>query len=350
MGVDGSPPPNVTEHHHYLLPPDPEGRFRPQYDGYGRYKLPAPKTGKLTSYTRVTTLSKTLDDTYNIEKWSKRNMLAGLVDNPEILAEGRSLIESGKASKGTLDKLNDRAEIAAGSKESAEFGTAVHAWLEAVDRGDLLACQVPEMYRDHVMYYLTRLANRGIVALPEYTERIVLNTDAMVVGTLDRIYLLPDGSLCMGDVKTSRELTYGKLTWAIQLDAYLDADYILSVDGTTWEPMPELRKDYAVLMHCPSDNPAATEAVTFDMDFGREALATAVKVYKLRKRAKDEVTHRHATPVPTAEYSRQQQAVLAIRTLSDPDGLAAIWEQYQDVWNDDLTDLGNAVAAVLTTL
>src|SRR5699024_1772855 len=119
--------------------------------------------------------------------------------------------------------------VAAGASEAAEFGTAVHAWLEAIDQGRMIPAMVPEMYREHVHAYMATLARHAVYPVPEYTERTVLNTEYGLVGTLDRIYQLPDDRLVMGDVKTSKSLEYGYLSYSMQMAGYASADLMLSL-------------------------------------------------------------------------------------------------------------------------
>lgn len=338
---------NVTEHHRYLLPPPAADRYSPTFNHQGRYKLKHPKTDKAQTFMRASTLAKVLDDTYHLDKWKLRNVLHGMSLDPNLGARVLTAIES-EAKAGVVDAIAEDAQVAAGSAEAREFGTAVHAWAEEVDAGRILPSQVPEMYREHVINYLQVLARHALVALPEYTERIVFNTKAGAVGTLDRIYLCADGTLALGDVKTSKSLTYTYLSYAIQLDIYAEADFMLSLDGTTWEPMPELRKDFAILMHVPSDNAQGASAVTYDLKVAAAALSTAVLVKKLRAEAPKAIPNIHPIPIPSAEYARQQAAVLAIRLSTCADDVSAAWEEFQDVWTDDLTDLGTSVVNALT--
>lgn len=339
----------LTEHHRYPLPPRLANRYQPKFDGYGRYKLPNPKTGKVRGWTRATTLAKTLDDTYNLDRWKRRQLMRGLVSNPAMLAQLDELVASNDAKLDSkLNDLGEEAQTAAGSAEAREFGEAVHAWLEAGDHWAVMPSQVPEMYQAHTTAYNERLAAHALWPVPEYTERIVMNSHAESVGTIDRIYYCADGSLVMGDVKTSKSLEYSWLTYVVQLLIYADADMMLSEDGTKWEPMPEIRKDFAVLMHCPSDAPEHTAAVTFDLNFGRTALDASLLVRQLRKDAPKLVPNQHAVPIPDQATARRHAAILAIKNSRSSTELSEVWLAFQDVWTDDLTNLGGMVLQALS--
>lgn len=336
-----------TPHHHFALPPHIPGRYQPQFDGYGRYKLPHPSTGKVQGWTRATTLTKVLEDTYNIDRWRTRMMLKGLEEQLHIQANLTQALEEDPDNKKRLDALAEDARVAGGAALASEFGTAVHGWLEYVDNGLILPTQVPDEYQDHAKWYLSKLAGHALTPLPQYTERIVLNTHAGAVGTLDRIYQMADGQLVMGDVKTSKGLDFSWMAYAIQLVIYRDADYMLSLDGTTWEPMPQLNDKFAVLMHCPSDNPSATAAVTYDLAFGRLALDAALLVRQLREQAPKKVPYLHALPSPSALQAAQQAAVLDLRLARTDADLAKVWEENQAIWTDGLTQLGASVSQSL---
>ena len=87
-----------------------------------------------------------------------------------------------------------------------------------------------------------------------------------------------------------------------------------------------------------------------DLAYGLASTAVSLDARRRRKEAKKAVPFVHALPIPTAEALRYTQARHAIQDISDPADLAAIWEQYQDVWTDDLTQLGEQLAALLTPL
>ena len=58
-----------------------------QFDGYGRYKLPSPTTGKLTSYTRATTMAKTISDASGLESWKIREKVNAVMQAKTFSAQ-----------------------------------------------------------------------------------------------------------------------------------------------------------------------------------------------------------------------------------------------------------------------
>lgn len=367
----------TTEYSGYPLPPLPP-RLEVNYDGYGRYKLPSLTTGRPTGFTRATTVAGTLDDTYNLNQWKRREIvkyvlqfigaLDGLPEDAPMMPsapERVTIVDRLKQAlldedKRTIDHLLETINNVSGGRDAAELGTAVHAWIEAVDIGQVRPADVPEMFQPYLDAYQEVLRRHGLIAVPEYVERIVLNDRGRetVVGTLDRIYRVAStGVLILGDVKTSKTLEYGYLTYGIQLAVYGYATHMLGLDHKTWEPMPPMlglsedeieegKPAYGVIVHVPSDQPERSSAVTMDLPFSAGQMVASLDVRWARKAATKAVPFVHALPTPTPEGLRHVEAYQAIQNISDPADLDGVWEQYEDVWTDDLTQLGNRTAAL----
>ena len=348
---------------HYPLPPEPP-RFQPTWNRYRQYQLPSPTTGRPTAFARASTIAKVMDDRYNLELWIQRKLVSAVLTasgvqqmHPDNMSEeGRelaALYAELTVADPTNQKFNailERMDDLTGGKDAQELGTAVHAWLEAVDIGQVRPCDVPEQFQPYLTAYRAQLTRHGLEPVAAYVERIVLNDQGAetVVGTIDRIYrIVATGELVMGDLKTSKSLEYSWLEYGIQVGGcYAGATLMLKVDGSGWEPMPTVRDDFAVLVHVPSDQPERASVVTFDIGFCEEAYHHAIRVRDLRRRASKEIPFVHAIPTPTPEALRYVQARHAIQDISDPSELSGIWEQYSDVWDESLTELGKQTAAL----
>lgn len=363
--------PRFTEWSRYPLPPRPP-RATVTYDGYGRYKLPSPSTGRPTGFSRATTIAGTLEETYNLNRWKRRQAVKAIftalalaeqapgdvTDDLFDVAGGKTLTDVLNDVREALDKQDDRALDAAidlldnmtGGRDAAELGEAVHAWLEAVDCGTVLPSQVPEMFQPYVRAYRDVLRRHGLVAVPEYVERIVLNDqgEETVVGTIDRIYrIVTTGALTLGDVKTSKTLEYGWLPYAVQFAVYGYATKMFAADGSGWEPMPELDLSACYCLHVPSDQPERAACITFDLFWGGTTMIASLEARRLRKAAAKAVPFVHEIPVPSKEALRYVEARDALMDIADADQLGVIWETYEDVWTGDLTELGEHVAELL---
>lgn len=388
----------TTEWEGYELPPEPP-RFKPQYSGY-QYLVPSVADGRRKAKSpRATTISKTLSDEYNLNRWRRRETAARVLqvallprDTPirdttagRIVDGLRKRIEGDKVTD--FDKALDLLDDMLGGNEANERGTSVHAWMEALDLGQVLYKDLPEWVMPYADAYLAILARFGLVAVPEYVERIVLNDrgDETVVGQIDRIYLcVSTGDLILGDLKTSKttSLQYAWLEYAVQLGVYGWARHMISTDGTTWGPMPKLlgiphhsdhaegcplnnedlfdgetcvgcgskgdpRQPFAILVHLPSDDPAKAQAITFDLTWGAETLVRSIEARTARKEAKTTVPFRHAIPVPNDHALRYVEARQALMKITTADEGEAVYNAYQDVWDDDLGEFAGAVSELV---
>lgn len=350
MDLDGTVT-HRTPIHGLPLPPPVRGRAAPTFNGNGQYRLPDPVTGKMTSYTRASTVAKTLEDTWMLDKWAKRMMLLGIQRSVALQADLDQLISYYIADGGDpktvsadlrnpLNDISEQAQVAAGSAYAAEFGTAVHAWCEWVDLGLGHICKVPEIYRAWVRGHRRALARTGLTADPLWTERIVLNTRYGIAGTLDRLFWNSKGKLYLGDIKTSRGMDYSWLYFAIQLAIYHGSSHVLSLDGTVWEPMPALDPDTALIAHLPRDEPEEARIVPINMNFGHAALFTAMTVRKHRTHAEKQAQNVLYDVSWSSREKRHYLARYLIEISETEADMARVWEEYQDIWTDDLTVLG----------
>lgn len=339
----------TTPYHGFPLPPkmrgyDPDG----DRDHYGRYRLPDPtgqKQGR-KAFTRATTGAKALDDTYNLSAWDVRQVVSGIHSKPELL---ELFPEFGdyQEQRAALEEIAESARVAAGSKEASEHGTALHAWLEFIDGGHGTLDDVPAIFRPKVEKYLEVLAEWGITVVPGGIERIVWHEATGFVGTLDRLYVLADGTVVIGDVKTSKDLKYSYLSIAVQLDTYADARLMLSEDGTTWEPMPEVDLEKAVVLWVPS-NQVHAEVVPINLEIGRAALELAEQVRAARSSGTTKKIRLplDVLPRPGEEHGPLDDGGVSLEDLVDqadsPEALAALYEEHADLWTEDLTARGQA--------
>lgn len=322
--------PNVTPVHGFPLPPE-NRQYTPQYRR-GQYVLNHPITGKPNdTFTRVTTAVHALESQDGLDQWKMSNVVLGLKQKPELLDNVDLFDEPINVRRAVRSVARDASDVA-GAQESAERGTAIHAWTEAVERDGLALDQVPREFHPYVARYLSTLREWGILSPPEFVERIVFNATTGWVGTLDRIWQLADETLVIGDIKTSKTMKYSYLGFAAQLACYATSTHMLSLDGSTWEPMSEVRTDIAVIAHLPSDKPGHCELIPFDLTVGIEVLGLIMRVDEFRRRAEDFT--RSDIPLPPPGLMRK------IDMVTSPEELSALWESHQRGWTDAHTQAG----------
>jgi hypothetical protein len=117
--------------------------------------------------------------------------------------------------------------------DAARRGTEVHALAEKLIHGDEV--EVPDALRGHVEAYARYLDEWQ--PEPVLVERPVAHRKGWYAGTLDTVVRLPDGRVCLDDIKTTRSGVYGET--ALQIAAYRFAEFYVSTDGTE-QPMESL--------------------------------------------------------------------------------------------------------------
>lgn len=260
---------------------NPSPRPEPERDSYGRYKLAwngASRKGR----TRATTLASTIADQWNLTEWKKRNVGIGMAMRPDLGDQVLAIDPEHEDAKSDLRRIVDEASEAAGANIASALGTAMHTLTEHHDLGTGVVA--PEPWRADVEVYDRTLGQHGIVRRPEWVERVVYAPTLDTAGTLDRIVVVPDGTLRIGDVKTGRDLGYSWLEISIQLGIYANAEAMLADDGK-WEPMPPVDRDVALVFHMPI---GAAECTVYEVDIasGWRMAQTCTQVRKWRKSAR----------------------------------------------------------------
>lgn len=223
--------------------PRPEAEF----DHNGRYKLADPHGGGEATWTRATTLAGQLDDAWGIARWSKRQLVKGLVENPDLYQFLGAISGTDYSLEGDL--LNE-AERLAGSGIGAELGTAMHLATEFHDLG-LPLDGFPPGYEGDLEAYAFTLRRAGITFDRDHIERVIVCTDLGVAGTLDRIAQGPWELPRILDVKTQKSMEYGQRKIAVQLATYARADWMRRLNGPGYEPMPDVDLEWAIVAHMP---------------------------------------------------------------------------------------------------
>lgn len=303
---DGSEVTTVPGEPVYTMPGDIR-EYQPERDRYGRYMHTHPDFGFRGSFTRATTIAKKLDSGSNLMDWRDRKLIEGLARYPELL-NGLDVGKMGTTNeyklRETMKQIAENATNAAGAADGREFGTALHAWTEAVDHGKTTYDDVPDEFKPFVASYLQALSRHGIEVVPEYVERIMYNPVVDTMGTIDRIYRLPTGELVIGDIKTSGNIDFAWTSIALQMGQYANATYLLSEDGTTWEPMPEVRKDIAVIAgipHTPKDRGPHCDMHIINVTYGTQLLYLARDIAHVQSKARNIIPMSHSTQPGNAD-------------------------------------------------
>ena len=184
----------------------------PKRDRYGRPMVTPRNGGKPKPFTRPTTIADTLDDRHNLELWMQRQVLKGSIARPDLHALAATTDPDDKSA---LNKLCGQLRDAAASDAGANMGTAVHAAIEAVNRGR----DAPVMFAEHVEAYTTLLDGIGATVDRDHVEQFVVNETVGAAGTFD-MRLQIDGVWYVADLKTGSTVEWSARSFAIQLAIY----------------------------------------------------------------------------------------------------------------------------------
>lgn len=262
-----------------------------QRDRYGRYRIVDPDTGKVASWTRATTVSKTLEDASNLTAWAKRLVAIGVANHPHLAAgiAAAAAVDDKKR----LNALCEQALEAAGGTARRELGTALHSLCELVDTGRMTIADVPEAWRDDVTAYREQLEANQLTVVPEYVEAVLLNHTLRIAGTCDRIYRDRDGQLVIGDLKTGSYMSWG--AFDTQLAIYATATHLWDPATQTLTPMPAVRQDHAWIVHLPAgEGRCELHAVSVPLGYDNALMALEVR----RMRAADKRDRYIVDPYP----------------------------------------------------
>jgi hypothetical protein len=274
-------------------PPAIPGKWVPEYTKDRKsYVVPGPDgVRKTDTCVRATTLSKALDDTTALTDWKQRAMLLGVMNNPDLLDElslggAAHLSELQFTDKRALDGIARRAARCVGADDGNVFGTKLHRYLEAILEGVVTLEQCPVELQPYLVVLFAAMREHKLSFVSQMVERTVFIPATGLVGTLDFMVLDEQGTLMIGDLKTSGSIDFSWIGIAIQLAQYANATMMLSRDGSCWEQMPEVSKVVAKVAAVPKDAPNPfCRIYSVDLGIGAEGVRVATWVRNLRETA-----------------------------------------------------------------
>ncbi len=267
-------------------------RTEPQRDRYGRYILPD-TNGNPISYTRATTVASTLEDKHGVHQWEIRKAIKGVVMSDARIATAQA--HNPDTDRGTYRELIQSATDAAGATDARQLGSALHKFTEEIDHGLKTIDDIPPPYQERVAAYYTKIGEYGIHIEPEGIERILIDDNANVAGTADRVPLIfPDGNRYIGDLKCGSDpLRYGAMAICCQLAMYAGHTATYDLNSGKRQPRIDVNLEWGVIIHLPA-NGTGCELHWVDLTYGWVVYQTALRARELRKQPKS----RHAPIVP----------------------------------------------------
>lgn len=227
----------------------------------------------------VTNLVGAFEETRALSMWEQSLALIGIALSPELHEELVLLVHAAQREGVDFSRLRDypalktalaghsfdqrkqafsiigRAKAAARAGAAAQKGTNSHtAWEERGASGALIGTA---RIQAQVLETERLLEEAGLERIPGMSERCVRNTEVNTAGRFDDGLLeRSSGRLLIGDLKTKATEFYSLMTVDAQEAIYANSEWMLAVDGQSYEPGPKrLGFDLTegVILHVPSD-------------------------------------------------------------------------------------------------
>lgn len=254
-------------------------------DRWGRPNIMQPN-GKRIGYTRSSSAAKTIEDTFNLELWARRNVAYGLAHDASlvarVLAIGGDPSTWAKTDKDAVNNIVEAAASVAKAHKAADIGTAVHRLTERLDRGETGVVGGP--YQADLDAYTAALGTAGHTIDTSFVECRLVNDDLRMAGTADRILQTADGRWLIADIKTSASVDYGGLGWAAQLASYAGG-VLYEVVAEERVDTPPLDQQVGLIIHLPAGQGVCT-IYEIDLEGGLKAARLANEIREVRKASK----------------------------------------------------------------
>lgn len=302
-------------------------------DRWQRPLIIPPRGGTAQAYTRVTTLVGVIDDMSNLMKWKSRMTAVGLAKRSDLMTGVKGFVSDPDAHKKQLDKLCEQAQESAGSTAKATIGTALHAFVERINRGETVD-DVPDEYRLHIEAY--RRATVGIK--PVFAEVFTVCDQWQAAGTPDIIAQV-DGyeGMVVCDLKTGpNTIAFGSLKTAMQMAVY--AHSVLYTPDGTRTPIAGLRTDIGIVIELNSET-GECKLHKADLTRAWDAIPVAYAVRSWRKQ-KGLLTPMGVHPTLPESAPVAQSIAAAIEQATCRDELLELWAaaDAKGAWTPDFTE------------
>ncbi len=246
-------------------------------DRWGRPLITPPDGGKPIAYTRVSTLSKALDNKDGLMKWKQRMTAIGIGKRPDLAQMALACADD----KRKIDEVVEAAMSAAESDRAANLGTTLHALTEVIDAGGWPEQVSAEIAADLTAY---QQAMSGIEIIA--AEQFIVCDEVTAAGTFDRLVRLPDGRMVIADIKTGQDEPKYPQGVTTQTAIYAHG-HLYDPDKGRLAYLPEVgvSTDVGLLIHMPAGQ-GRCDLYLLNLTDGWNLARTAVMVRDLFKNNK----------------------------------------------------------------
>lgn len=313
-----------------------------------------------TTYTRASTLGKTLESTFGLEQWKLRMVVHGLSRREDlVLAAAAIRTATEDEDKKALGDLAEAALEAAKATAGATKGTALHVLSEREDAGEDLS-YLPALVREALAVYRRLMEPLEILG----SEQFVVNDDLGAAGTFDRtgrlraparvvvkgdvVAELPAGTVLGVDLKTNKSADYFGATYASQQAVYFRGGRPYSHKGgrAPWPQGAEPSSTWSLILHVPLESLADAGFWWVDLSEGYQLAELATQVRA--QTGRDDLFYPADLAPPVGGLIRgpverlnalaehpQVKLMGLIHLAPDEAALTALWEAHEADWTDE---------------
>lgn len=269
-----------------------------------------PEGGARTSYTRISTAAKWLDDKGGLINWSASQAMIGLMKSKPLQARVFSLIartenDTYRENKAALKEIVENATQIAQASGRADYGTALHEMSELSDAGQLDWQYVPDMLKGPLEAYKEAMTSVEVLDSEVFVtvDETIDGTSLHLAGSMDRIINFPDLGPVVADLKTGADEPRYPLGVTTQVAIYArgmryrDAgfpgtpafdDGEANEDGSAWrKPLWDgLNSEVGLMIHCPLEKVNGKYVCHFyklDLVAGWESLELGTRIQSRRR-------------------------------------------------------------------
>lgn len=282
----------------------------------------------------VTTVAKIPTDTWNLERYSERNVAIGMTLEPKLIEDVACHIEN----KDRLNTIVDDAKRAAKSLHKADRGTQMHRVLELILLGQEIKLLTDQQRRDAEVLKRT-LDRYKLTPHMNLTEQFVCWPQHLVAGRFDAVLERPDGALWLVDLKSGPNAIAYPQSTACQLALYARAPHV-SVDAPAfgdrqtienWRTMPEkLDYKWARVLLCEPDATVGTMH-RIDIEHGWAGARKALELVNWRKADNTDIVMDEIAEDDTSTdyvvFSGEQRYISWVPSATTVEALYQLWTQ-----------------------
>ena len=292
------------------------------------------------------TVTNVLNDIRGLERRSTREVIRQIFMDPQVLSRSQVNAQS-------PDDVVDRAYFDIKSQSfannTAEWAQAVAAWIDVVDYGVVDKDMVPDTFAPYVNAYLNTIDMYGLTFNGELSNRLVTSAGedgvtpadgAAIVSNTNRVYTDPNGLPVSLRLTTSFRPEYRLPGMVANAGIASKATRIIMRGGSAgWDKdslgAAQWESTRFGIIHLPrglnNNGEASCSIRGFNAESQTELAYAAMSVFNANNAGE--------TLFDNEAFAPQDPIAAAISQVTTQAECSALWQKYQDQWDDSYTKM-----------